>query len=68
MKKLSQKAYVKSSGMMCPACCSKDVEQDDNRTMVDAEFVLVQAICNHCHSTWRDRYNLFGYESLQKKE
>lgn len=62
-KPLSQKAYVKSKGIICPHCKGNSVSVDHPE--VDGQIVFVGVECPECSSTWEDVYELTGYDNLE---
>lgn len=59
-----QENYVAKKGLICPNCGSNDVEA---KSSFDGEGLagLICVECNHCKSTWIDRYCLVGFDSLE---
>lgn len=62
-KPLSQKAYVKASGCICPACRKSNVSADHPE--IDGSVVWVNVSCQDCDAQWTDVYELTGYSNLE---
>lgn len=52
------KEYVKSGGVSCPYCDSKDIRAGETDTQDDAIFRNV--VCENCGKQWTDEYTLTG--------
>ena len=59
---MSEKAYVKSGGLVCPVCRSNDIEAE--KLSDEGGFASQEVHCNKCDSCWKDKYTLAGYDDL----
>lgn len=60
---MGQEEYVEHAGLMCPKCCSKDVESQ-GAVQSDANDYWQDVHCNGCGAEWTDELALIGYRDL----
>lgn len=64
-KSLTQKQYVEAHGVLCPVCCSSDLQVTSPLDVLQDGITLVRDIkCDTCQCTFRERMKLVGYDSL----
>lgn len=60
---ISDTEYVLQGGFVCPYCGSKAVEAEC-APVVETREAWQDVVCCDCGKTWRDKYDLVGYEDL----
>ena len=67
MTQLTEREYLLHQGLVCPSCgCDQPNSLGDPD--FDGPFVIDPIICPECDATWRDVYQLIGYDNLQTGE
>ena len=59
-----QDKYLKSGGLECPLCGSKNISA--GRLRADCDYAWAAASCGDCPAEWKDLYTLTGLEILQE--
>ena len=60
-KLMTQKEYLKNSGLKCPKCSSDDITSD--HIDVDGMSGYASINCYSCDFSWKDIWTLTGYET-----
>ena len=60
---MSDSEYVRQGGLCCPHCKSKVIEATC-APVVETREAWQDVVCCACGRTWKDRYDLVGYEDL----
>lgn len=64
MAELSQSAYSKKLGLICPACGKGDTKTVDRPVLEEDGIVSLSCFCSKCNAMWTDEYRIKGYRKL----
>lgn len=64
MAKLTSSEYVEAGGAICPVCESNDIE--GGPVEIDIGVAQQYCTCLNCDASWRDLYDLTGYDDLEE--
>ena len=61
---LTDEQYIKASGLQCPTCQRYEVTSVGH-VETDNGSAWQEVSCDYCKATWKDIYQLTGYDNLK---